>query len=435
MDTVDIAGLRLNSVTKKELLTEIEKRIHAGQKTSVITPYSEFLVAGLRDSFFMELLNKATYSIPDGIGILWANLFLSKPLTLKSYYGKIVQAFMQMVMTGASILLNPKTLYRIFPEKIVGADFFWDLLAMAESGHFSVYLLGAEGDVPKKAKTLVEQKYPNLNIVGSSNKMWDDPTILTDIQIAAPDMVFVFFPHRKQERWIFEHSDTLTTKFIIGLGGTLDYAVGAKTPPPRFIRAAGLEWLFRLITQPSRFRRIWNAFVGLITALVRYKVFSSMPYRRNAVVIIQHADKTVLVCQRNPESSAYGSGREGDHRFADYWQFPQGGIDEVENIETGARREAFEEVGLTDLEFLKIHRDAYAYEWRNAVRQLLLNPLKYKGQNQSLVYFTFTGEKDSVKIDNHELVNYQWVEPHRLPDVLHAERSILAHIAAQDLSE
>jgi N-acetylglucosaminyldiphosphoundecaprenol N-acetyl-beta-D-mannosaminyltransferase len=433
MKTVEIAGINLTSTTKLEVLREISSRIKNREKTSVITPYSEFIVAALRDSYLLELFNKATFSLPDGIGVLWADKFLSLKFSFDSYYLKIIQAFWQMVWTGASIILMPQSLYQTFPEKIVGADFFWDLLKLADEQKFSVYLLGGERNVPVKAAELIKSKFPNLKIKGTSNKIWNDPSIIQDINLVSPDMVFVFFPYRKQERWIMENFSNLDSSFIIGLGGTLDYAVGEKIQPPRIVRQLGLEWLFRLFTQPYRVKRIWDAFVGLITALIRYKVFVSQPFRQNAVVVIISSDGEVLICQRNPQGHAYGSGRDGDHQFVDYWQFPQGGVDFLEELVDAARREAFEEVGLKNLELIQIHENAFSYLWRNAVRNLIANPLKFKGQMQSIVYFQFTGNPNDVVIDNHEFISYDWIKLSELPNRLHSERQSLADIVIKDL--
>src|SRR5579864_6937972 len=98
---IDIAGLKVDSITKADLLNKISERVDSNQKTFIITPYSEFLYQGLQDSKIMELFNSADFAVPDGIGIVWAHKFLSIPLTAKSYYGKILQAFWQMKYSGA----------------------------------------------------------------------------------------------------------------------------------------------------------------------------------------------------------------------------------------------------------------------------------------------------------------------------------------------
>lgn len=433
--TVDVAGLMVHSLTKQELLASIDSRISNKQHTSVITPYSEFLYEALVNPVSLSLYNRATFRIVDGVGVIWASKFLSIPLTLRSYYPKVLQAFWQMVYSGAAILLKPSFIYKHFPEKIVGADLFWDLAELAAKRSYKLYLLGGQDDIAEQTAKILQKHFSNIQIVGVSNKHWQDPSIIEDIKASGAEMIFVAFSPPKQERWVIDESPKTGATFAIGLGGTFDYIVGNKLQPPRFIRAIGLEWLYRLVTQPQRVKRIWRAVVGLITALIRYKVFSSMPYRENVVIVISNSEKKVLVCQRNPKGYAYGSGRKSDEMFHNYWQFPQGGIDSGEDILTGARREAVEETGLENLEYAKTQTNVNKYSWNNARRALLFNPLKYRGQMQSIVYFNHKGSDEAVKLDTHnnEFVAYRWVALSELGSVLHEERQNIAEIVSQSI--
>ena len=81
---VDIAGLKVDAISKAELLIEVISRIKASQKTWVTTVYSEFLYAALKDPKIVELLNKANIAVPDGIGIFWAKKYLEIPLSFHS---------------------------------------------------------------------------------------------------------------------------------------------------------------------------------------------------------------------------------------------------------------------------------------------------------------------------------------------------------------
>jgi UDP-N-acetyl-D-mannosaminuronic acid transferase (WecB/TagA/CpsF family) len=127
MDKIDVAGLKIDALTKQQFLDQLDNRIKQGQKTFITTPYSEFLYAALRDKAVMSLINTSDIAIPDGIGVIWAQYFLSKPFNVEGYWGRVMQAWGQVVNTGAQILLNPKKLYQVFPEKLVGADMFWEL--------------------------------------------------------------------------------------------------------------------------------------------------------------------------------------------------------------------------------------------------------------------------------------------------------------------
>jgi N-acetylglucosaminyldiphosphoundecaprenol N-acetyl-beta-D-mannosaminyltransferase len=269
---IDVAGLRIDPITKKALLRELSQRIGARQKTFVVTAYSEFLYASMRSGEVARLVNSADFVVADGIGILWADLFLRQPLESRQFWLRCVEAWWQVVWTGASILLKPSLLYQTIPEKIVGASLVWDLAELAQERDFKVYLLGGFGGTPKKVAQRLQAKFPGLQIVGASHKDWDDESAAVDIAQAKPDMLLVSYGRIKQEQWIARHLPHLPVSFAIGLGGSFDYLAGAKLAPPKFVRALGLEWLYRLLTQPHRVTRIYRAVVGLILALVRYKL-------------------------------------------------------------------------------------------------------------------------------------------------------------------
>lgn len=273
LHSVSVAGLRVTAAPKKEVLKEIRTRVEQGETTRIITPYSEFLFAALKDASVMDMLNGADISIADGVGMLWAATYLHVPLRIKNIVLRYLYAIAQMVYTGARILLKPDSIYKTIPEKIVGADFFIDLVDLAADQNLSIYLLGGYGEVALQTGKKLRKRHPQLRIAGFSNKLSSDPSIIRDVVAASPDFLFVAFNPIGQDAWIAEHLHELpSVKLAIGLGGTFDYVSGHKTQPPKFIRSIGLEWLFRLITQPKRYKRIYNATFGLVTALIQYKV-------------------------------------------------------------------------------------------------------------------------------------------------------------------
>lgn len=434
MSKVDIAGLKVDAITKQDFLAAIEGRLLRKEKTFVITPYSEFLYTCFRSTNALRTFNSADFAIADGIGILWAATYLHIPLTRQSYYGKILQAWWQVLYSGSAILFNPSYIRRLIPEKIVGADIVWDLCALAERNKLSVYILGGFGDTDKRtAKKFVEQ-YRHLKIAGSSNKHIDDPTILDDVRIANPDMLFVAFGPVQQEQWIAENFTRVPGILAIGLGGTFDYIAGDKITPPKFFRGTGLEWMFRLITQPSRFMRIKRGVLDLILYLVRYKVFTSCSYRQNAVGVIINNENKVLVCQRNPRLRVNSDMLT--EKFSDYWQLPQGGVGKREELVTAAKREVAEETGLLSLEYLYTSPETNSYTWNNALRRLTFNKrYAHKGQEQRIVYFRFTGTSEEIKLDNREFINYKWVAPSVLHTVIHEERRRLTDIIEREIPQ
>lgn len=436
---VDIAGLQVNAYTKKQFLQTLTDRLARGEKTFVTTPYSEFLYAALRDKTVLAMLNRADIAIPDGIGILLAKSFLTIPFTVNNYYLKILQAMWQMVYSGAGILLYPNSVYKTFPEKLTGADIVWDIAQLAADNNWRVYLLGARGRVPERAAEVLRKKHPRLNIVGTSNKDYQDPSIITDIQSAKPDILLVAFGPIRQEQWIVDHYEQLPAKLMIGLGGTFDYLAGETLNPPRFIRGMGLEWLYRLITQPKRFRRIVRATLGLIIALIRYKVFESLPYRPNVASIVFNKNNQVLVVRHNPADKdlRYIGGWNYQARYKDYWQLPQGGATAGEEVIDTAKRELWEEIKLRSVTLLKISERVHRYSYPNGSRPLWRNKnqYRYRGQEQRLVYFRFTGQDQEIQPDEDELNSYQWLATDQLRTIIHLERQTLVDMVLQDIND
>ena len=267
-----MAGLKIDAITKQAFLDAALARIKQGQKTFVITPYSEFLYHSLKDPKLFDIFNKADFSLADGIGIFWAKKYLGIPLTAKSYWGKVFQGWWQMKYSLAAILFNPSWIKSALPEKIVGADLVWDLAKLAADNNLSVFLLGGYGDTAKFAAEKLKVKSEKLKVIGWSNKNPTDPSATDDINKLSPDILMVAYGPIKQEKWIAENLSNLKVKLAIGVGGSFDYIAGKKSAPPKFIRYSGLEWLWRLITQPYRFKRIINATFGLMFGLFKYKI-------------------------------------------------------------------------------------------------------------------------------------------------------------------
>jgi N-acetylglucosaminyldiphosphoundecaprenol N-acetyl-beta-D-mannosaminyltransferase len=430
---VDVARLHLNALTKIELLQIIAERINSRQQTFIITPYSEFLFHALRDPKIEELFNGADLAVADGIGILWADYFLRQHFTFGNYYLKIIQAWWQVVWTGAAILLAPRKLYKTFPEKIVGADLFWDLGELAAKNDFSIFLLGGFADTTERVKQILENRFPGIRVVGTSNKNINDPTIIPDITAVRPEMLLVAFGPIAQEEWIRNNLKSLPVSMAIGLGGTFDYISGKKSLPPVWVRKIGLEWLYRLVTQPHRAKRIFNAVPGLILALVRYKIFISTPYRLNAVAIAVNSAGKILVVKRNPHDHYLNRiyGDKAADRYKDYWFFPQGAVEEGESVESGAARELAEETGLEKVELLHTSASTFSYIWNNTVRPLLNNVRHNKGQIQHVVYFRVADDAP-IKLDNRELVDYKWADFGSLRDIVDNEKIPLAAIIQAD---
>ena len=105
----------------------------------------------------------------------------------------------------------------------------------------------------------ITKKYPGVKIAGYSDGYFDsekEQTIINNINRANPDLLFVCLGAPKQEKWISEHKDNLNAGVCLGIGGSLDVFAGTVKRAPEFFTKHGIEWLYRLMKQPSRFVRM-----------------------------------------------------------------------------------------------------------------------------------------------------------------------------------
>ena len=285
LNTVKIAGLSLISTSEKRLLEFLTSRIVRGRKTWIVTPNSEFLVFAKHNPWFKKILNQADVAIPDGVGLVWASRFLV-PRWVSS-------AKQERVASRSSVI----------KEQISGIDLMEKLCQEAARHGWSVYLLGGKPKVAEKALAVLKKRHsglkgwaeagPKLEIRNTSdgvrlslrshdssevkeqeakevtsanksrvadetiypNEMRAGMTSIRRINSERPDILFVAFGMGKQEKFIWDNWSKLDIKLAMGVGGAFDYISGQVPRAPKWVRKIGLEWLFRLVREPWRWKR------------------------------------------------------------------------------------------------------------------------------------------------------------------------------------
>ena len=223
MDTVNILGVYVNKYTMEQAVKKAAELIETEGMSMIFTPNSEILLYASNNPDFTKVLNQANMIIPDGIGVVYGARILGEPLK----------------------------------ERVAGYDLVCNLFPiMAQKGQ-SVYLLGAKPSVAEKAAENLTKKYPGLVIAGTHDGYFkDDDEVIADINRSNPDFLMVCLGFPKQEQWIFDNRDKINTRLAIGAGGCLDVFAGTVARAPEFYCNHGLEWLYRLVKQPSRFVRM-----------------------------------------------------------------------------------------------------------------------------------------------------------------------------------
>lgn len=221
----EILGVRLDDVTLEEAVALIEGFIAAGGPHLIATTNTEFVMAAQTDPAFRRVLNEAALSLPDGIGLIWGLRLLGENVR----------------------------------EHVRGTDLVERLLAVAAVRDQRVFLLGAAEGVAEAAAGRLREQYPTLQIAGcyaGSPEPAHDAEARAAIRAAGPvDILLVAYGGGRQEQWIARNLEALGIPVGIGVGGVFDFLAGRVPRAPRWVRRLELEWLYRLIRQPWRWRR------------------------------------------------------------------------------------------------------------------------------------------------------------------------------------
>ena len=216
----DIMGIAFDNVTMQEALDKATAILQGNKTCYAVTPNAEIAYEVMKDESLRALINGV---LPDGAGVVLASKLLKTPLK----------------------------------QKVAGVDFADGLLGLlAESGK-SVYLLGSKPGVAELAAEKMREKHPGLIICGMHDGYFkDEAPVIEAANAAKPDVLFVCLGAPKQELFMKRHQQELTCKLMIGLGGSLDSFAGTVKRAPKWMIAANLEWLYRLIKEPKRFGRM-----------------------------------------------------------------------------------------------------------------------------------------------------------------------------------
>lgn len=223
-ETVDILGVNVDSITAAEALDTAIQLLGTEETSMIFTPNPEIIMEAHRDPSFRDILNSADLCTPDGIGVVY----------------------------GAKILKTP------VPERVAGFDLTCSLLRYISSTGEGVFLFGAKPGVAEKAAAKLRETYPGLVVSGTNDgyfKEEDVPGIIEKINGSGAKLLLVCLGAPKQEKWIAAHREELNPHLCMGVGGALDVFAGEVKRAPKLFIKCNLEWLYRLLKQPSRIGR------------------------------------------------------------------------------------------------------------------------------------------------------------------------------------
>lgn len=222
--TIRILDIPIHDVTMAETLDAIGQFVAARTPHQICTVNPEFIMAAQDDLEFKRILNRSALNLPDGIGVVWA----------------------------------AKRQGRVVRERVAGSDLIYQLADRAVKTGWRIFLLGAANGVADQAAIKLQALYPGVNIVGAwagSPRPEDDDEAVRRIRATGADIVLVAYGAPKQDKWIDRNLARTGASVAIGVGGSFDFVVGTQRRAPQWIRRLNLEWLYRLVREPWRWRR------------------------------------------------------------------------------------------------------------------------------------------------------------------------------------
>jgi N-acetylglucosaminyldiphosphoundecaprenol N-acetyl-beta-D-mannosaminyltransferase len=222
--TLSILDIPVHDVTTEETLTLIDQFVHKQTPHQLCTVNPEFIMTAQHDVEFRQILQQSALNLPDGIGVVWAAKRLGLPLR----------------------------------ERVAGSDLVGLIADRAQKTGWRIFLLGAAEGVAQQAAIILRERYPQVNIVGAyagSPRPEDEADIAARIRSSEADVLLVAYGAPKQDKWIARNIEHTGVAVAMGIGGSLDFIAGTQKRAPQWMQRVGIEWLYRLVREPWRWRR------------------------------------------------------------------------------------------------------------------------------------------------------------------------------------
>jgi N-acetylglucosaminyldiphosphoundecaprenol N-acetyl-beta-D-mannosaminyltransferase len=221
---VNILGVEVSAIDMDIATATLEGWIRSGTPNYVCITGVHGVMESRRDPDLCQIHNRAGLVTPDGMPLVW----MAHHLGFKS------------------------------TSRVYGPDLMRRMSALSAEHNYRNYYFGGKPGIPDRLRSAMLRVYPNLQVVGTYSPPFgpvspaEDDAIVDRINKARPDIVWVGLSTPKQERWMSAHIDRLNANVLVGVGAAFDFLAGDKPQAPAWMQRNGLEWLFRMATEPRR---------------------------------------------------------------------------------------------------------------------------------------------------------------------------------------
>ena len=235
--SLKLLGLEIDDFSFEGAINRAIELIKSDKVSQVVTINPEMFAQAKKEDGFRRIVEDAEMVIPDGIGVKIA-------LKIK---GKNA-------------------------ERIAGIDFARRLLERCAEENIPVGIVGAKEEIISKAVENLGKEIQNLYIVYWHNGYFsDDNEIYEELKSKSPRLILVAMGSPRQEEFIYKAKSVLNPALMVGIGGSLDVWSGAVKRAPKIYQVLGLEWLYRTVTQPQRFKRIFPTLPLFLLKVIMYR--------------------------------------------------------------------------------------------------------------------------------------------------------------------
>lgn len=245
MEKQKLLNTYVNNINMNEAINEIEKMIQSDSKSYVVAINVDVVIKIEEDSYLKTIVDKADMVLVDGKPLIWVSKIHKAPIK----------------------------------AKISGSDLVPELCEVASQKGYSIFILGGKEGIAKQARKRMEEKLPNIKIVGTYSPPFgfekdqvELDKINSLISKAKPDLLIACFGCPKQEKFIYENIDKYDAKVSICAGATVDFLAGNVKRAPKWMSEHGLEWFYRFLQEPKRlFKRYFIDDVKILKLIWKYK--------------------------------------------------------------------------------------------------------------------------------------------------------------------
>ncbi len=227
MPIIRLLSVTIHDLDLRSAHDAITRALAGNTPLCIVTPNPEILLHAHRHPEYAGILNRADIALPDGRGLR---------------------------LTSA------------VRHTLSGTNIAEDILNIAESKKLRVCcIVRADGrSTLDEVRASVQQRAPNaeITVIGMLKNQWNDEKLCSEIQRIAPHVIFIGLGFPEQEYWLDRYARRIpSVRIAIAIGGAFDFWTGVAKRAPKRIQRIGLEWLWRFIHEPRRWKRIWNAVV------------------------------------------------------------------------------------------------------------------------------------------------------------------------------